>query len=245
MGAALIVLLAVMSSLPLGAQQRRYVESPAVPLYRDGMRLLTDEHWREAADTFERAIDADENYALAFYGLGRARIGEKQYVAAVAALERCRAMYLDEAGQRVSRDMDQTQRRRDRILELRDYQRQLMSGPQRASTQLLAQQIQDQIADLEFAMRDGIGDLTLRIPAFVSLSLGSAYFRRGSMEEAERAYRDALRANPRMGEAHNNLAVVLLLTGRAAEADKSIRAAERHGVKVSPQLKRDIRDAQR
>jgi tetratricopeptide (TPR) repeat protein len=245
MRAALIILLALLSPLPVGAQPRRFVESPAAPLYRDGMRLLTDEHWREAADTFERAIDLDANYALAFYGLGRARIGEKQYVAAVAALERCRAMYVEEAGARASRDMDATQRRRDRILELREYQRQLMSGPQRGATQLLAQQIQDQIADLELAMRDGIGDMTLRIPAFVSLSLGSAYFRRGSMLEAERAYRDALRANPSMGEAHNNLAVVLLMTGRAADAEKSIRDAERHGFKVSPQLKRDVRDAQR
>jgi Flp pilus assembly protein TadD len=92
-------------------------------------------------------------------------------------------------------------------------------------------------------LRDGIGDMTLRVPAFVSLSLGSAHFRRGSMVDAEREYRNALRANPKMGEAHNNLAVVLLVTGRVQDAQKSIRDAERFGYRVNPQLKEDIRTA--
>jgi tetratricopeptide (TPR) repeat protein len=242
--AALALAVALLASdEPLA--QRRYIESPAAPLYREGMELLSDEHWREAADTFERAIDLDESYALAFYGLGRARIGEKQFVAAVSALERCSALYLAVAGDRSTREMDLAQHRRDRIMELRDYLRQLLSGPQRTNTGLLAQQIQDQIDDLELATRDGVSDLMLRVPAFVSLSLGSAHFRSGAMTNAERAYRNAIAANPKMGEAHNNLAVVLLLTGRAADAEKSIKAAERNGFRVSPQLKQDIQIAMR
>src|SRR5206468_4387452 len=116
-------------------------------------------------------------------------------------------------------------------------------GPQSARRQLQAQQIQENIHDLELAMRDGIGDLTLRVPAFVSLSLGSAHFRRGSMADAEREYRNALRANAKMGEAHNNLAVVLLTTGRPEEAAKSIKDAERYGFRVNPRLKEEIQIA--
>jgi tetratricopeptide (TPR) repeat protein len=239
-----LVILALLIA-PLDAQQRRYVESPAAPPYREGMKLLTNEHWDEAAELFERAISLDNEYPLAFYGLGRARIGQKHFVAAVSALERCAALYVEQANASASRKMELSQRRQDQILELRDQLRDLSVGPQNARRQLQAQQVQDQIQDLEHSMRDDIGDLTLRVPAFVSLSLGSAYFRKGSMAEAEREYRNAIKAKPAMGEAHNNLAVVLLLTGRPEEAERSLKQAERSGFKVSPELKADIRQAVR
>ena len=95
MRAAVPIVLVVLVAVPgLHAGQRRYIESPAAPVFREGMKLLSAEHWREAADAFEQAIDLDQQYALAFYGLGRARIGEKQYVAAVNALERCAALFI-------------------------------------------------------------------------------------------------------------------------------------------------------
>jgi tetratricopeptide (TPR) repeat protein len=241
--AAFALLVALLAPPAVDAAQRRYIESPAAPVFREGMKLLSAEHWREAADAFEQAIDLDEQYALAFYGLGRARIGEKQYVAAVHALERCAALFISQAAERTSQQMGAAQRRQDLILELREHLRYLQSGPQSARRQLQAQQIQENIHDLELAMREGIGDMTLRVPAFVSLSLGSAHFRRGSMPDAEREYRNALRANPKMGEAHNNLAVVLLTTGRPEDASKSIKDAERYGYRVNPQFKKDIETA--
>lgn len=242
--AAFVLALAVVVEVPLLAQQR-YIESPAAPPYREGMRLLSAEHWAEAAALFERAIDLDERYPLAFYGLGRARIGEKQYVAAVGALERCAALYLEQAAGSAAQQMDLVRRRQDQIHELQDQVRELMSGPQSAARQMQAERVRDQIEDLERSMHDGIGDMTLRVPAFVLLSLGSAQFRRGSMADAEREYRKAIASNPKMGEAHNNLAVVLLMTGRPLEAEKSVKDAEKYGFRVHPQVKADIKNAKR
>ena len=48
----------------------------------------------------------------------------------------------------------------------------------------------------------------------ISVALGSAYFRNGTPPDAEREYREALKIDSQVGEAHNNL-----------------------GVKVNPQLK--------
>ena len=223
--------------------QRRYIESPAAPPYREGMRLLADEHWTDAADLFERAIDLDSKYALAFYGLGRARIGQKQYVAAVSALERCAALYREFAAGGVSQQMTIAQRRQDQILELREHLRAMQSGPQTVARQAESERVLDLIRDLERAMHEGITDIAVRVPAFVSLSLGSAHFRRGSMTDAEREYRNAIKANPRMGEAHNNLAVVLLLTGRPLDAEKSVKDAEKNGFRVPTAVKDDIKRA--
>jgi tetratricopeptide (TPR) repeat protein len=246
---ALSLIVALLAGLPVSAQLRRppdrlrHIESPAAPAYREGMKLLADEHWAEAADLFERAIDLDQQYALAFYGLGRARMGQKQFVAAVSALERCASLYLNQAAASTAQRMNISQIRRDQIFELRDQLRNIQSGPQTVSRQAAAERIMDMIRDLERDVNEGMDGLTVRVPAFVSLSLGSAHFRRGSMGDAEREYRNALKANPRMGEAHNNLAVVLLLTGRPTEAERSVKEAEKNGFRVPAAVKDDIRKA--
>ena len=52
-----------------------------------------------------------------------------------------------------------------------------------------------------------------------------------------------LLVDPKFGEAHSNLALVCLLTGRAAEAQEHVRLAEEAKYHVNPDLKRQIRDA--
>ena len=66
-------------------------------------------------------------------------------------------------------------------------------------------------------------------PAFVSVALGSAYFRSERSGDAEREYKAALDADPKAGEAHNNLAVVYMLTGRFEDATKEAALAEKSG----------------
>ena len=82
--------------------------------------------------------------------------------------------------------------------------------------------------------------ITDGVPAFVSLALGSAYFRAERLADAETAYKSAILADPTVGEAHSNLAVVYLETGRAADAEREVKAAEKAGYRVNPQLKDDI-----
>ena len=50
-------------------------------------------------------------------------------------------------------------------------------------------------------------------------------------------------ATPKLGEAHNNLAVVLMLTKRYPEATEELKAAEAAGFKVNPQFKEDLKKA--
>jgi len=82
-------------------------------------------------------------------------------------------------------------------------------------------------------------------PAEFSLALGSAYLRKGSIVEAERAYREALKLRPKYGEAHNNLAVICIKRGDYEEAYTHVKAAQKAGFKVHPQLVKDIETARR
>jgi Tfp pilus assembly protein PilF len=83
--------------------------------------------------------------------------------------------------------------------------------------------------------------LTSPVPSVVSLALGSAYFRSERFADAEREYKATIAADPKSGEAHSNLAVVYLYSGRYDEAEDEVKAAEKTGFKVNPNLKEDIR----
>jgi Tfp pilus assembly protein PilF len=109
-------------------------------------------------------------------------------------------------------------------------------------TTLLAQ-IDDQIRQLEGMRRRDSTVGTVVTPAYISVALGSAYFRTNAFPDAEREWRAALAANPKLGEAHNNLAVVLMLTGRFDEAEREVELAEKAGHKVSDRFKDDLKAA--
>jgi len=82
-------------------------------------------------------------------------------------------------------------------------------------------------------------------PPYISLALGSAYFRTSAFPDAEREWRAAIQVNPKLGEAHNNLAVVLMLTGRLDEAVQEVDLAEKSGHKVSDAFKADLMKARK
>ena len=79
----------------------------------------------------------------------------------------------------------------------------------------MLRQIQNVRRDIQESMQRGNNmSIESTVPAWVSLALGSAYFRSGQLEDAEREYKAAIAADPRAGEAHNNLAVVYFETNR-------------------------------
>jgi tetratricopeptide (TPR) repeat protein len=169
-------------------------------------------------------------------------MGLRRYASAIQAYIGCRTAYQQLAGL-AQRDQVNVDRQRDEeIRELREAIRALQSGRLKTATGDPSQRIlglESRIRDLE-RMKQRNMDPS-RPPAEVSLALGSAYFRNGEQEDAEREWRQAVDTNPSLGEAHNNLAVVYMMSGRKKQAEEAIKAAERAGFKVHPRLKEDVR----
>jgi Flp pilus assembly protein TadD len=104
-------------------------------------------------------------------------------------------------------------------------------------------QLRDQAQRIQ-QKRDVINNnmtITSEVPSFVSLALGSSYFRSSRFTDAEREYKAAVNDDPKFGEAWNNLAALYLTTGRIDDADRAATTAEKVGYKVNPGLKEDIR----
>ncbi|MFA5908342.1 MAG: tetratricopeptide repeat protein [Vicinamibacterales bacterium] len=210
---------------------------------RLGWEQMRSESFEQAVKHFQEAVAIDPEFEMPFYGLGRAHIALKQYVSAISALSRCRDLYRAQVGRQFSNQQEAQRYRSNRIVELDEMVRQVQSGPQTTQAQDQLRQLQEQRRQLQDIIARG-NSVTIEaaVPAWVSLSLGSAYFRSGKIADAEREYKAAIEADRRSGEAHSNLAVVYLETGRLVEAEEALRAAKKAGFKVNPQLEQAIKD---
>ena len=132
---------------------------------------------------------------------------------------------------------DVERQRDDEIKELNENIRRLTQAGQ----VLRATQAEARLRDLE--RQKSTIEAAYQPPAAVLLALGSALFRNGDVATATRHWEAAIASNPMLGEAHNNLAAVYLQTGRHRDAEAEIKAAEKAGFRINPQLKEDVKNA--
>jgi len=241
-GAALAIAAAAQmpkTASPAAEEANRY--------YAQGWSAIRAQQWDIAKSSFERAIESDPRFALAYYSLGRAEMGLRDYDAAIAAYVKCREAYLNTGSQQFRSEIEYRQYLTDRILEYRAAlaQAQTQTATTKSNTQsqsLYIRDLQTQIQRLQDARDRSVGVKTdIAVPYYVPMALGAAYQRAGRLGEAEREYRAALEANAGSGETHNNLAVLYFTMGRYDEADAEVKAAEKTGFKVAEELKGDIR----
>ena len=254
----MLALLSLAGLLLLQAPAPRPSLTPDLPRAQQHDRTawarLDAKNFEGAAAEFEAALQIHPEYADALHGLGKARMALKQYEAAVRALERCRDSYAHAGTEDAEHRLLANRARESQLTNLRRRLADL-EGPSAIGTATAAgrgapsgstevQEVKQQIRALQGERESGpVSGQPGPVPSFVSLALGSAYFRVERLADAEREFRAAIAVDPKFGEAHSNLALVCLLTGRAAEAQDHVRIAEEAKFQVNPELKRQIRAA--
>src|SRR5687767_1024074 len=216
----------------------------ALSFFRAGQELMLAEQFEKAEAQFRQAVDLDPLLTLAHYGLGQSRMAQKKYPGAVTAFTACREAYRQIYMLQQSDAAVLDRRVQFEVRELQDSINTLRSGriksfggvASTADTKIA--QLETRIRDLERMRQRGGG--VFQPPAEVLLALGSAHFRNGELPAAEEEWKAATAVNSRLGEAHNNLAALYAMGRRKKEAADEVRAAERAGFRVNPQLKSDI-----
>jgi len=245
---ATVMMLALAATL--SAQSTKNVSADAQQAnkhYAQGWSAMKAQSWDDAAREFQDAIDTSPTFALAYYSLGRAEMGRKNFAKAIQAYTKCRDLYTVPSGQQFSSQMANRQRLNDQIFEyqnaINQAQTQATGKGSSQSQSLYVRELQARIQRLEQTRDRNLNDALedVQVPYFVPMALGAAYFRSGQFEDAEREYKAALAANQASGETHNNLAVLYLTTGRFDEAESEVRAAEKVGFRVNEELKGEIR----
>ena len=238
---AAITIALLAGASPALAQKPAIRERARIPM-RIGQENMQVEKFEAAARNFQEAIDIEPTFEDAYYWLGRANMAMKKFPEAIAALAKSRDLYQAQAGRQFSNSQEAQRLRRDEIIEIDERIRSLQAGPQTVAVQDQIRQLQDYRRRVQDTISRG-NNMTIEntVPAWVSLSLGSAYFRAGKMLDAEREYKVAIQTDPKSGEAHQNLAVVYMTLQRYADAEREIVAAKKTGFKVNPALEEEIR----
>jgi len=206
----------------------------ALEFYRTGQEHMAAERFDLAAQAFTSAIGKDELLSVAHYQLGQAYMNLRRYGSAIQAYNGCIDALKGLHSLEESSKFQVDKQREDEIRELRVEINQLKN-----LSPLKREVLEQRLRGLEQQRADYRAEF--RPPAFVLLALGSAYFRNGELAAAEAEWEAAIAADPKYGEAHNNLAVVYMMTMRKKQAENAIKAAEKSGFRVNPQLKEDIR----
>jgi tetratricopeptide (TPR) repeat protein len=210
---------------------------------RSGQDLMRAEQYEEAVGEFRQAIELDPLLVLAHYNLGQSFMALKRYPEAVGAYKECEAAVTRLGSLDMAAREERDRENRDEIQELKSLYRDL---EREASRQQGGQGVDYQMVKIDERIRllEDMrlkGQEAVRVPPEVYVGLGSAYFRQNNMPEAEAAYGKAVAGNSKLGAAHNNLAVIYMLSGRFPEANASIKAAEKAGFRVDPRLKADLK----
>jgi tetratricopeptide (TPR) repeat protein len=233
-----IVVMAALTASSADAQKLVDEQSrlQAMELYRTGQDLMAKEQFEKAAESYRAAIDKDPLLSVAHYQLGQAHMQLKRFASAVMAYQGCidSMASLHQLEQSNKFEVDKV--RQETIRELRT---ELDSTSQKMDA-LKRTVLEQRVKELETERTSSQGG-PFRPPAFVMLAIGSAHFRNGDRSSAGSAWEAAVQADPKLGEAHNNLAVYYMLSGRRADAETAVKNAEKAGFKVNPQLKADIK----
>jgi tetratricopeptide (TPR) repeat protein len=210
---------------------------------KEGQRLMSEDQFAEAAKAFQQATELDPLLMMAHYGLGTARMALKEYPSAIAAFQAARDAFHKRAAENTDRRVEVQNAREARI---RLLEAQMRDSPETSGERNRREGGQRQALRLELdeleRLKEADGQAS-QPPPGLSLALGSAYFRTGQLADAEREYRAAIEAQPKLGEPRSNLAVVLLITGHPAEAKEQLKLAKKSGFKPPAGLEADIEAA--
>jgi tetratricopeptide (TPR) repeat protein len=237
----LFLMIAVGSSSISAWQLSERDQHAASQHFKRGMESLLAEKYDVAETEFKAAVAIDSLYDAAFYGLGQVYMATRRYPHALKAYLDSREAFKRATAAETLAGTESDRRLRDQIQALKDNERNLMRlGGQNPNAQQTVDQIREQIQQLESRKSRSSNAAPPPVPAGLSMAIGSAYFRLNDLANAEKEYKAAIEVNPNFGEAHSNLAVVYLVTGRVAEAETEVKAAEKAGFRVNPKLKDDI-----
>jgi tetratricopeptide (TPR) repeat protein len=240
----LLALVAAEASAQKPTREEEQRQRQALDHYKKGQDNMASEKIEDAAREFQAAIDLDPLMALAYYRLGSAHMLLRDYPKAEKDFLGCRQAYERIAALQFTNTEELERRRAQEIEQLQNQLSLISTGQIKISNPSLTQQMQQRIDDLRKNQRKG-GNEAMDIPAGLYVSLGSAYFYQGKVAEAEKAWKTAAGMDSKLGEAHNNLAVLYFKANELDAAEKELKLAEKSGYAVNPRFKDDLKKARK
>ena len=228
------------------SRRRPRVASRRCATLRLGQENLRAEHWDMAERSSRRRSSSIRSLELAHYGLGQVYMATKRYPEAVAAYTPAATLRAAGGAAQRRRDRERAAARTIRSSELEDQKRVLQRTAGHGAEPRRPDPARRHRSDRRAAARAATRQPTATppTPAWISLALGSAYFRTDAMADAEREYRAAIEGRSEARRSPQQ-------PRRRLHADRPLSARRRPrsrrrrkpGFRVNPQLKEDLKKA--
>lgn len=224
---------------------RQYRE--ALPHYDKALKAFNRNDQEAVRRELDAAISAMPQYSAAHFLMAKSWYLSKRYDEALPAIEHAESAWREFAGIAA----DAKSKRGDALLrrrrDLQDQINSLQENYRQATTPQARDQIQNFIITTQQKIDEIDRDQDLRapgdaaaLPAEFSFVHGNILLRMNRLVDAEPQYLRAIEANPKYGEAFNNLASLYFQAGRLQEARTTLEQARSRGLPVNLELERAV-----
>ncbi|MDQ1348327.1 MAG: hypothetical protein QG573_1701 [Acidobacteriota bacterium] len=224
---------------------RQYRE--ALPHYNKAVKAFSRNDHEAARRELDKAISAMPQYSYAHLLMAKSWYLSKRYDEALPAIERAETAWREFAGIAADAKSQQGDAQIRQRRNLQDQINTLQADFRQAATQEQRDQIQNYITTLQRQIDDIDRDQASRaptalaaLPAEYSFVHGNILLRRNQLSDAEPQYLRAIEANPKYGEAFNNLASLYFQAGRLEEARSVLQQARSRGLQINLELERAV-----
>ncbi|MDQ1352908.1 MAG: hypothetical protein QG657_3214 [Acidobacteriota bacterium] len=245
----------------LSAQQRFTMEEGettkfkmARQLYERGKQLLAEESFDRAEKSFKDCLEIFPKFSYAGYYLAQLYYHKKDYVTALAMVEKAKEDYDYISNYWVKYQLQYLEILRQQKMDLEEKIRDIKdiiatkNFKSRSPDMQMAEQkdLEGQQSRAELDLRDAEERIKNTIPTAPEMA-ASFYFLHGNIlfklkkyNSAYAQYLEAVRINPSFGNAYTNLANLNFMGRRYKEALSYLEKAEKCGAVVNPKFKKDI-----
>ncbi len=221
----------------------------AKPSYDEALKRFAKKDYEGARRELAVAIERLPNYSAAHLLLAKTHYVTKEYPAALASVERAEQGWKAFSGLAADIHSDQQdavyrQRRalNERLIQLRGELSNAQPSPERDRIVDQINQLERDLAELD-RHQTPVPAAVAGVPAEYSFVHGNILLRMNQLAEAEEQYRRAIAANPKYGEAVNNLASLYYQAGKMQSALTVLEEAEQRGLPINADLKKAVMEA--
>ncbi len=220
----------------------------AKPSYDEAVKRFAKKDYEGARRALAVAIERLPNYAAAHLLLAKTHYVTKEYPAALVSVERAEdswSAFSGLAAEVYSDQQDAVYRQRrsldERLIQLRGELSNATGLAPAVRDRIVEQinQLERDKAELD-RFQSAVPATVSGVPAEYYFVHGNILLRMNRLDEAEAHYRRAITANPKYGEAVNNLASLYYQAGKMQSALQVLEEAEQRGLPINPELKQAV-----
>ena len=219
----------------------------ARPAYEKAVKSYSRRDYDLARRQLQDAIDAFPEFSDAHFLLAKSWYMQKRFDQALPAVElaestwsRFATLTADARADQVEAVLQKRRNLQDQITALEDDLRHVTSDDERRRVETYIDTLRHQIDEID-RDRGSVSATELRaMPAEYFFVHGNILLRMNRLIDAEPQYLRAIEANPKYGEAFNNLASLYYQAGRLDDARKTIELARGRGLPVMEELAKAV-----